>query len=307
MKGFNGFGLQERDLNVELNRHLFVGGSDVPTILGINSYKSQFQLAKEKLGIEPNEFTGNEYTKFGNVLEPQIREYINKINDTNFIVQTFIDEDQAIRSNVDGIDHEHNLLLEIKTHGKNPKKQIYYVQMQLYMYQTGAEEGWLALYERPSNFDVEFDADRLEIEVVEKDPELIQKILDAIETFWIRCEYLKESPEMNEQEFMTLGTDMDRSIAKLNQLAPKIVEFKQMLKEYQQQEEALKDELYKKMTEGDIKKIETPLLVVTRVLPSKSNRFDSKSFKEEHPDLYQEYLTENERKGYVKLKEVNHD
>ncbi|MDK8230763.1 YqaJ viral recombinase family protein, partial [Escherichia coli] len=67
------FGLQKVDKNVTENRNIYVGGSDVPTILGINKYNSQFELAKEKTGIQPSQFTGNEYTAFGNALEPQIR------------------------------------------------------------------------------------------------------------------------------------------------------------------------------------------------------------------------------------------
>ncbi|MDK7119595.1 YqaJ viral recombinase family protein, partial [Streptococcus oralis] len=85
-------------------RNIYVGGSDVPTILGINKYKSQFELAKEKTGIQPSQFTGNEYTAFGNALEPQIRDYINAINDTHFIVDTTVNEEKHIRSNVDGVD-----------------------------------------------------------------------------------------------------------------------------------------------------------------------------------------------------------
>lgn len=74
MKDFKGFGLQKQDVNVTENRNLYVGGSDVPTILGINKYKTQYELALEKTGIQPSEFTGNEYTEYGNKLEPQIRE-----------------------------------------------------------------------------------------------------------------------------------------------------------------------------------------------------------------------------------------
>lgn len=303
MDSFNGFGLQEVDLNVVTDRHIYVGGSDVPTILGINKYKTQYQLAQEKLGIIENDFKGNIYTTFGNKLEPQIREYINAVNQTNFIVNTYHDEERSIRSNVDGIDIDENILLEIKTHGKNPTLKVYEVQMQLYMAQTGAEVGWLAMYERPDNFDIEFDAERLVIKEIERNEALINEILDAIETFWVRVEYLREKPEMEEQEFMTVGTDMDVSIMKLNKLAPEILKHKEYVKHLETQEKQLKDELYEKMTENDIKKIETPLLVVTRVLPGKTNRFDATAFKKDYPELSEQYTKQSERKGYVKLTE----
>lgn len=45
-----------------------LGGSDMPTILGLNPYKSAFALWLEKLGRGP-EFHGNEATWFGNQME----------------------------------------------------------------------------------------------------------------------------------------------------------------------------------------------------------------------------------------------
>src|SRR5690625_168231 len=155
---------EKHDPNVTINRNMYVGGSDVPTILGINKYKTQFELAQEKVGIKKSEFKGNEYTHFGNILEPQIRDYINMVNEINFQSDTKINEELGIRSNTDGVDLEADLILEIKTHGKNPTLKTYEAQMQLYMWQFDVNYGWLALYERPTNFDTEFDADRLKIE-----------------------------------------------------------------------------------------------------------------------------------------------
>lgn len=301
---FKGFGLKKDEPNVTQKRQFYVGGSDIPTILGINKYKTQFELAKEKTGIEKREFITNEYIQFGNQMEPHIREYINSVNSTDFQPSTHIDEEKRIRSNTDGLDTEENILLEIKTHGKNPTMKVYEVQMQMYMYQTGAEIGWLALYERPKDFDIEFDANNLQIKEIERDDEQIESILDSIETFWIRCEYLKENPLMDEQEYMTFGTDVDVAISKLNSLAPAIIEAKAYVKEVEKEEKELKDFLYQSMEENDIKKISTPLLNITRVLPTKSNRFDSKTFKEDHPELHKEYLKESNRKGYIKLTEV---
>lgn len=301
---FKGFGLQKQDPNVTKKRNVYCGGSDIPTILGINKYKTQFELALEKTGIVEREFISNEYIKFGNMLEPSIRDYTNAINGTNFIEETYIDEEKAIRSNVDGIDKEENILLEIKTHGANPTMKVYEVQMQLYMYQSGADVGWLALYKRPKNFDTEFDADNLQIKEINRDEELIEKILESVELFWERCELLKLNPKMDEAEYMAAGSELDVALAKLNNLAPALIEAKAQLKQIEQEEKELKNYLYEQMEENDIKKMSTPLLNITRVLPSKSMRFDSKAFKEEHPDLHEKYLTESNRKGYVKLTEV---
>jgi len=189
---FTGFGQQKQDDNVTKNRESFIGGSDIPTILGINKYKKQDELALEKAGLVEREFITNQYIQFGNILEPQIRDYINAVNQTNFVEETYIDEEKAIRSNVDGIDKEENVLLEIKTHGANPTMKVYEVQMQLYMYQSGATHGWLALYQRPKDFDIEFDRNNLRIVEIERDEELIQDILNKVEAFWKQCQQLKK-------------------------------------------------------------------------------------------------------------------
>lgn len=297
------FGIGKVDPNVTEKRNYYVGGSDVPTILGINHFKTSYELAREKTGIDKREFTGNEYTSFGNVLEPQIRKYINLAYERNFVVDTFINNEKLIRSNVDGIDYDTKQILEVKTHGKHFNQKVYELQMQLYMWQTGCQEGWLALYERPQDFDTEFDQDRLEVISIKRDDEEIQKILDAIETFQIRCEFLKDDPEMSEQDFLTYGTDMDKYLLALQEATPQLLAMQEEIKTYEVNIKNLKEKLYDAMTENDIKKLETPRLIVTRVLPNKSKRFDSKTFKQDHADLYEQYQKESERKGYVKLTE----
>lgn len=210
------------------NRNIYVGGSDIPTILGINKYKTQYQLAKEKVGIEKSEYKGNEYTQYGKVMEPQIRNYINIVNETNFIEKSKVGD--GIRSNVDGYDEDLNEILEIKTHGKTPTTEAYKAQMQLYMYQFNCNSGWLALYERPSDFDVEFDEARLKVKKINRDQELINKILKAIDEFWLRCEFLKNNPGASEHDFNNFGQEnggkqMNELQVKTLKFVPAVVEF----------------------------------------------------------------------------------
>lgn len=284
--------------NVTKNRDMYVGGSDVPTILGLNKYKTQFELAQEKVGIVKSEFKGNEYTQFGNILEPQIRNYINAINEVNFEEETKINKELGVRSNTDGFDKEADLILEIKTHGKNPTMNVYKAQMQLYMWQFNVNFGWLALYERPDDFDSEFDSKRLKIEMIERDDEYIKKILEAIETFWIRCEYLKDNPQATEQDFYNFGQNEVVLIAKkVEKLEMQLANFKTLEKQYKE----AKQELHDKMEEYDVKKFETDHVTITRILPTTSKRFDSTKFKKDHPDLYSEYQKESKRNGYVRI------
>lgn len=285
--------------NVTNNRNLYVGGSDVPTILGLNKYKTQFELAREKVGIVKSEFKGNEYTEYGNIMEPQIRDYINALNETNFVPDTRIDNEIGVRSNTDGWDANYDIILEIKTHGKNPTLKVYEAQMQLYMYQFGANGGWLALYERPNDFDTEFDSDRLNIQEIERDDAYVQKILDAIETFWIRCEFLKDNPEMTEQEFYNAGQNEVQVIAnQVSKLELQLANFKELEKQYKD----AKQKLHDAMEEYDIKKFETDVVTITRILPGERKSFDSAKFKKDYPELSEEYQKVSKTKGSVRIK-----
>ena len=237
------------DTNVTENRNIYVGGSDVPTLLGLNKYKNVYQLTREKLGLDPSDFKGNEYTEFGNILEPQIRDYINAVNELEFYPTTTIDEKRAIRGNCDGLEGTHNLLLEIKTHGKNLDIRTYIPQMQLYMHVFNLHEGWLALYERPEDFDVEFDADRLKIRRIQKDDEYIDIILAAIENFWKGLEWLKDHPGASEDDFnnrnnvsttTTGGGNVNELQVKTIKFQPAVVEFN-----YTELEAALESNLKK--------------------------------------------------------------
>ena len=51
-----------------------IGGSDVSVIAGINPYRSLHQLWLEKTGQISPEETDNEYTHFGTLLEPIVRQ-----------------------------------------------------------------------------------------------------------------------------------------------------------------------------------------------------------------------------------------
>src|SRR5690625_3940814 len=148
--------LQRNEPNVTENRNIYVGGSDVPVILGLSKFKSQFELASEKVGITKSDFKGNEYTAYGHAMEPQIREYINLTTDYEFVETSTIDEENNIRANTDGVDHEAKTLLEIKTHGAVPTIEVYKAQMQAYMFANDLDQGLLALYERDKNFNLEF-------------------------------------------------------------------------------------------------------------------------------------------------------
>ncbi|WP_333880326.1 YqaJ viral recombinase family protein [Lysinibacillus capsici] len=292
---------QTDDKNVIENRSVFVGGSDVPIILGLSKYKSQFELAKEKTGLVPTVFEGNEYTVYGQTMEPQIRDYINVINETNFKPETVINKERNIRGNCDGADFDESLLLEIKSHGKNPTMDVYKVQMQLYMNEFNLAAGWLALYERPDNFDAEFDPERLKIEVVHRDDVQINEILQAIELFWKRCEALKRQPDMSEAEYYSITLEEKNEIAIVASEVEKFELQIQSFKETESQYKAMKDKLYQLMMDHKVKSFETDRCIITLVLPTEATSIDTKALRESHPRIAKKFEKTSPKKGYTKV------
>lgn len=67
------------------------------------------------------------------------------------------------------------------------------------------------------------------------------------------------------------------------------------------EKEALVAEIQQKMTEGNTDSIDAGLILFTRVAAAKRSTFDSKRFKEEHEDLYSEYLKESVTKERLNL------
>lgn len=188
--------------DVRIDRNKYIGGSDIPTIMNISPFKKRFDLLLEKADLLENEFEGNVYTEYGNILEPKIREYINKIKNTNYIEYKKIDGN--IRCHLDGFNEVS--VLEIKTTSQIRKKvssyKKYLVQLLFYMQTMKVDKGLLAVYERPKDFCEEFHEERLQVFDIDiKDyEELLKDINAAVKRFIKDLEKVKENPFIEEWE-----------------------------------------------------------------------------------------------------------
>lgn len=294
--------------DVTIDRNKYIGGSDIPIIMGISPFKKRFDLLLEKAGLKENEFKGNEYTEYGNVLEPKIREHINKLYNTCFKEDKLIDGD--IRCHVDGFNGE--TILEIKTtsqiHTKISDYKVYLVQLLFYMHKYGIKKGILAVYQRPANFDETFDESLLTIfEInIEDYQELLSEILKAIDQFRFDLEKVKENPFITEEELQP---------NELIEMSNKVLVFEQQLamyKELEKQYKTLKENLFEAMQNHCVKKwttnngVQITLVASTLDTIEKTEVFDIEKFKEENPEMYQKYIKEQEtikkgKTGYVKV------
>ena len=287
-------------------RWRYIGGSDIPAIMGISPFKTRFQLLQEKAQIIEPDFKGNEYTEYGNVMEPKIRDYVNETLGRNFAPDVLMNG--VFRFNLDGLDKECCEVLEIKTtsqiHGKLEDYKVYLVQLLPYMRMAGAVRGFLAVYQRPNDFDETFNPLLLTVHEVLIDDysDLLEEIDTQVEIFKKDLEKLRENPFITEEELQPI---------EVVEYANKVLALEQQLESMKQLEKELKSakaELKRLMQENDVKKWITPNGTKITLVPDGEDTivsaFNEKKFAEEKPDIYAEYLEEKlkaGRSGYVRV------
>ena len=289
---------------VTIDRDKYIGGSDIPIIMGISPFKTRFDLLLEKAGLKDNDFTGNEYTEYGNIMEPKIREYVNKTFDKEFIEGKHINGD--IRVHTDGEDKDS--ILEIKTtsqvHEKLDDYKVYLVQLLFYMQETKKCFGYLAVYERPEDFNEEFDSKRLRTYRldIEDYKDLLEQINKAVEQFRIDLAKVKENPLITEEELMPVDlTELSNKVVALeNQLvAMKTIETKA---------KELKAQLKTAMENNNIKKWETSSGVKITLVEDKPDEtviekvLNEEQFRSENFELVKQY--ELKQAEYLEDKEI---
>lgn len=82
----------------------------------------------------------------------------------------------------------------------------------------------------------------------------------------------------------------------------KILEFERMAKQIKEAEDNLKAAILKEMEEKNILSIDSPELRISYVAPTTRETFDSKAFREDFADLYDEYVKIAPVKASVRIK-----
>lgn len=286
--------------SVKEDREKWIGGSDIPIIMGISPFTTRYDLLLYKAKLQENEFNGNEYTEYGNIMESKIRDYINELFNTNFIEGKHEDEKLGYRCHTDG--ENKDTILEIKTtsqiHDSIEDYKIYLVQLLFYMMNTNKKNGILAVYKRPEDFDEEFDVDRLIIYQIGIDDykELCEDIIVSVNQFKMDLDRIKENPLLTEEDLLPIP--IKELSHELEVIENKLETYKQL----EQEEKELKQKLYEAMEKYNIKKWETPdkKMLITRVesTPDKTvMKFNEDKFKEEQPVVYASYTEEAIQKG----------
>lgn len=279
-----------------------IGGSDVSIIAGVNPFKSIHQLWLEKTGqIKPEE-TESEYAHFGTLLEPLVRKEFTartgiKVRSKNMLLQS--SESPFMYADLDGVIYENGELVIFEAKTASAYKQEvwengipleYLLQIQHYMAVTGAKKTYIAALVGGNHF--------FWHEVI-RDEELIEKIIAMEKYFWEHHVLGGIEPVPDGSDATT--TYLNEKFAVSNGLTVELPEevlpicadyenLSQKIKELETAKNAAGNQIKNYMKEyevgiaGDRKIIWKPIV---------KNTLDSKRLKEERPEVYDAYVSQN--------------
>ena len=292
---------------VTKDREKFIGGSDLAGIMGLSPFIDRWTLLQQKAGLKERDFFGNEYTRYGDELEPIVRDYINEKYCRDFEPAVKIDGD--LRGNCDGIDE--GGLLEIKTtshvYDTLDGYKGYLVQILFYMKIFNVQHAMLAVYHRNEDFSTDFDPSRLQVIPIDIKDHLdtMDEVEQAIEMFRKDLSELRENPLLCEEDFMP---------NEIVEVTNKIMELENQLVAYKQMEAELKEfkaKLKVAMEEYGIKTWRlydnTKITLVPDGEDKEVEEIDLKALQKDHPELFGEgskYVKRKLKKGragYVRI------
>ena len=320
-------------LDVTKDRDKYIGGSDMPAVMSISPFVTRWGLLQEKALGKISDFIGNEYTEYGKQMESVIRDYINdRYCDEN---EGFVDDevriDGDLRYHADGFEKEcrswrrQSRLLEIKTtsnfvfpedHSTETLDdgfdkdfilkhyKPYVVQILLGMMMFGCKIGMLAIYERPDDFSLELDPERLHIVWIhtEHEMDVLDEMSHAIDQFRIDRDRLKENPLLTEEELQP------KELVKLADEALLAEQLVVAARKAEKHAKEVKAALKKAMEDHGVKKWTTNDGVQITLVPDGKDQtikeFDQKRFVAENGDLAASYMREKVKKGrtgYVRI------
>lgn len=85
-------------------------------------------------------------------------------------------------------------------------------------------------------------------------------------------------------------------------VSSKLAEFERMAKEIKAKQDELKQKILEEMELHGLIKVETDELTITYVAPTSRETFDSKAFRKDNPDLYDEYVKITDVSASVRMK-----
>lgn len=292
-----------------------IGGSEAAIIVGMNRWKSPFQLWLEKTGeTEPEDLSDNEFVYWGTVLEQAVANRFTELTGKRVTRRGMLQDEDVpfFYANVDRVVVGENAGLECKTTNAFNKDEwegdnvpdAYYCQCQWYMGVTGAEKWYIACL---------IGGNKFVWKEVARNEEDIAALREAAEEFWTVNVVDGVMPEADGSANCTaaLAKRFKGGVPETMQLdeaggdkIKDLLEVKRLQADLKKQEAAITNAI--KQTMGDSERAEYGQYVATWQTVNCAGRFDRKRFDEDYPGVYAKYYTPgNTRRFEVKeLKEA---
>lgn len=288
-----------------------LGGSDAAAIIGLDRYRSPFDVYAEKVGLKAEQ-PDNEAMRQGRDLEDYVAFRFceatgKKVRRRNAMLQH--PEHPFMLANIDRWVIGENAGLECKTtsvlnrtkfsQGEFPPN--YYVQCVHYMAVTGAERWYLAVLVLNKAFHVF---------TIERDEAEVQALIEAEKHFW-ENHVLKQIPPAPDGSEATLEVikqlfpeARERAEIALFGCEDKIQQYLALdakVKEFEQERDKLKQELQLAMADAEIGRAQG---YVVEWKNQVRQSLDTKKLKLEHAEIYEKYLKPAQTVRRFTIKEV---
>lgn len=288
-----------------------IGGSDAAAILGLDPYKSAFEVYAEKLGLKAEE-PGNEAMRQGRDLEAYVAARFEeakgkKVRRRNSIFQhpkypwMIGNIDRWVVGEKAGLECKTTSVLNKTKFAQGEYPANYYVQCMHYMAVTGAERWYLAVLVLNKAFHVF---------TIERDEAEIQALIEAERRFWEE-HILKEippSPDGSESAAELIRTfypaAKEGKEAALFGQEDKIrayLDLEAQIAELERRRDALKQEIQLAMGEAELGRAAG---YVVEWRNQVRQTLDTARLKAEQPELYRQYLKPVQTVRVFKIKEV---
>jgi len=280
-----------------------LGGSDASVVLGLNKWKTPFELWLEKTGqVTPTEIQ-NDAAYFGTMLEDIVAKEFElrsgkKVRRRNAMFQHT--DYPFILANVDRMIVGEKAILECKTTSAYNAKEwendeipeSYIVQVQHYLGVLGPE--YTKAY-----FAVLIGGQRFIWKEIERDQELIDMIFQAEINFWNNHVLNNNPPPLDgssaAEEYLKeryKEVDLGKSVDLKSEYKEKIEEYlsiKESIKTLEEKAKEVENQIKNELKDAEIGFIGNYQLDWK---PIKSNRVDSKKLKSQFPNIYEQVVKE---------------
>lgn len=278
-----------------------IGGSDASVIMGKNPYRSILQLWEEKTGKLPVTDDGNEYTYWGNVMEPIIRkEFMNrtglKVRQKHAMI---IHKDYPyLFADVDGIvtdERGEKCIFEAKTASQYKAEQWedgvpeeYILQVQHYLEVCGMDKAYIAAL---------IGGNKFVFHTIYRDDELIRNLISREKEFWEGCVLTGTEPVMDDSDAtrdylnQKYSDPIEGSIQLQEDMKSVLAEYQDVdckIKELEKQKTGFANQIKAAMGEYETGEVDGTVVSWKKI---SRESLDSKRLRKEQPKVFAEYTS----------------